>query len=642
MATHFRVEATGLVKAVGGLSQLADEVAAVDVQSPVGRAAGAVGVSGIAAQCIEAGPRLARTVKVVAGALESMSRAAAATNANYLGVDASNASSFRGLTNRLDGSDATRSGRLLGPDSGAIPGVPAGFQPDPAGDWGVAGGSDVWAGAGAGRPTVPMLVSWQPGQLELAGVAVRRCADLLDGQADDLNAIRTGLKAVWSGEAADAAVKHTSGRIGEIEDLAAVVRTVASTLVRSGLALAPPRSSLLAALQAAAAAGCVVNDDGTVIPPVVSGVPTHFTGPVLAAMQRDYDVLVLAGAALAARLAAQIKLALDTAEQVDRQGRESLSRLVLPTISPPPQPLAPGFTSSPMDTSPLVAPGDMGGVNGGAASRRRSTLYNIVGGLGSAAYDMGPGALGDLVKLPPDGLSPSDVSETDDLKRKLQDWYAADRQSDAHRRADIALQIGSIVNPFTKLPKLGKEAAERLGGKADDAAGAGASRTPDDLSTAGLDAPDLLQLGVLGQFFKKGVHDEGNLFSPKERAIADWLAAHGADVRSRPADHTVHKKKNPDSIVRYGPTDPGTVTEFKTLERASSSAVKDRLFKAGKQLSEEGGAAIIDGRQAGLTREIAEQGWLRTLGQAKATGQAVPSQVVILLKDGSDLRLTSP
>ncbi|WP_131785109.1 hypothetical protein [Protofrankia symbiont of Coriaria ruscifolia] len=86
----------------------------------------------------------------------------------------------------------------------------------------------------------------------------------------------------------------------------------------------------------------------------------------------------------------------------------------------------------------------------------------------------------------------------------------------------------------------------------------------------------------------------------KEIDIARVLADEGADVRFRPADHSMQNQQNPDIIVRRDPGDPGLMTELKTLESSSKNAVQRNILKAGKQAGGDGGA-IIDGRQVGLS-----------------------------------------
>jgi hypothetical protein len=72
----------------------------------------------------------------------------------------------------------------------------------------------------------------------------------------------------------------------------------------------------------------------------------------------------------------------------------------------------------------------------------------------------------------------------------------------------------------------------------------------------------------------------------------------------------VDDKKNPDSMVRTSPEDPGTVTEFKTLDNASSNAVRQNILGAAKQVDQYGGGdAILDGRGVKLTDQDARRGY---------------------------------
>lgn len=94
--------------------------------------------------------------------------------------------------------------------------------------------------------------------------------------------------------------------------------------------------------------------------------------------------------------------------------------------------------------------------------------------------------------------------------------------------------------------------------------------------------------------------------------------------------------KNPDLIVRRGPADHGVVTELKNLEAPTTTAVKRSITDAGGQLAPGGGGdVVIDGRAVGLTRDTAEAGWRRTVGQARKHGQPLPRSVTIVLADGT-------
>lgn len=77
-------------------------------------------------------------------------------------------------------------------------------------------------------------------------------------------------------------------------------------------------------------------------------------------------------------------------------------------------------------------------------------------------------------------------------------------------------------------------------------------------------------------------------------------------VHPREGVEGVEGLKSPDSVVRSGPSDPGTVAEFKTLDRA-----------------------------VGLAEEDARRGYARAAGQAKAHGSDLPERVRVILGDGT-------
>jgi hypothetical protein len=118
--------------------------------------------------------------------------------------------------------------------------------------------------------------------------------------------------------------------------------------------------------------------------------------------------------------------------------------------------------------------------------------------------------------------------------------------------------------------------------------------------------------------------------------VADRLAQDGASVHPRERDDTVDDKKNPDSMVRTSPEDPGTVTEFKALESASSNGVRQNILAAAKQVDQYGGGdAILDGREVKLTDEDARRGYSRAVGQARQVNLPMPDRVMIIMGDGS-------
>jgi hypothetical protein len=146
--------------------------------------------------------------------------------------------------------------------------------------------------------------------------------------------------------------------------------------------------------------------------------------------------------------------------------------------------------------------------------------------------------------------------------------------------------------------------------------------------------------GPLGAAFEPGVSDPRGLFDAKERAIAERLAVEGKMVHPRMRIDDVQHLKNPDSMVRAAPDDPGTVTEFKTLESADSGAVRANILRAGKQVDYHGGGDLaIDGREVGLTEEDARRGYARAVGQSKAQGNALPVTVRVIIGDGRIVEL---
>jgi len=146
--------------------------------------------------------------------------------------------------------------------------------------------------------------------------------------------------------------------------------------------------------------------------------------------------------------------------------------------------------------------------------------------------------------------------------------------------------------------------------------------------------------GALGNEFHPGCHDPGDLFNRQERRIADRLVTEGASVHPRRRDDTVERKKNPDAMVRTGPDDAGTVTEFKHLDEPGTATLRRAIVNAGRQVAPYGGGdAVIDARDVELTAVDARRGYARAVGQAKAHGQTMPNRVVIMLADGLILTL---
>jgi hypothetical protein len=148
----------------------------------------------------------------------------------------------------------------------------------------------------------------------------------------------------------------------------------------------------------------------------------------------------------------------------------------------------------------------------------------------------------------------------------------------------------------------------------------------------GIATADPRQPGALGALFRAGVHDPDEQFRSKERAIAELLAADGASVHARAPDHTRRKVKDPDVIVRRSSQDPGTITEFKTLDRNSSTAVKRCVTTAAKQVNDHGGGdVIIDGRDVDLDEDTAREGYRRSLGEARAHKKVLPHRIFVIM-----------
>ena len=203
------------------------------------------------------------------------------------------------------------------------------------------------------RPSVPVLLSWQPDRLGAVGETLLTRAADLQRSAGDLTSIGSGLSAVWSGAAAQAATAHHTRRSAEVDDLATVVHTAGQALLRAAEAIGQARTSLQSALAAASAAGCTVLDDGTVLPPARPPVPGGLTDEDRTAEQAEADATAAAQAAGAARLAAQIRAALTAAGAADATSSAALSALQPPQVSPPPQPVRMGLSGGQWGPAPL-------------------------------------------------------------------------------------------------------------------------------------------------------------------------------------------------------------------------------------------------------------------------------------------------
>jgi hypothetical protein len=130
----------------------------------------------------------------------------------------------------------------------------------------------------------------------------------------------------------------------------------------------------------------------------------------------------------------------------------------------------------------------------------------------------------------------------------------------------------------------------------------------------------------LGPKFTAGVHDPLKSFKPKERFIADRLAAEGWRIDARIADHS-SGDKNPDTMVRKSAGEPGLIVELKTPRSGSSNALKRNINDAGDQARE----IVIDGRDTDVTEADAWRAYRRAVGQH---GKTIADVVHVILGDG--------
>ncbi|RZU22259.1 hypothetical protein EV645_0339 [Kribbella rubisoli] len=144
-----------------------------------------------------------------------------------------------------------------------------------------------------------------------------------------------------------------------------------------------------------------------------------------------------------------------------------------------------------------------------------------------------------------------------------------------------------------------------------------------------LDFDPAMDLRPLGSDFAPGVSDPTARFKPKERRLADFLETQGWRVDARPEDHTVQGKKNPDATLRRSGTAEGVIVEFKTLDRASVSAVKRNINEACDQVGA-AGEVFIDGRKVELDEAMALKGFRKACGQP---GKSVDAPVHVILGD---------
>ncbi|MEV0787745.1 hypothetical protein [Kribbella sp. NPDC050459] len=130
--------------------------------------------------------------------------------------------------------------------------------------------------------------------------------------------------------------------------------------------------------------------------------------------------------------------------------------------------------------------------------------------------------------------------------------------------------------------------------------------------------------------FSPGIVDPENVFTPKERAIAERLAEEGWRVDARPADHTRDKVRNPDSMVRKARGAAGVVVEFKTPISGKPNAIKRNIHEASNQAGE-GNEILIDGRGIDLSEDVASRAFRRACGQP---GGQVADVVHVIVGDG--------
>ncbi|TDO55135.1 hypothetical protein EV651_11599 [Kribbella sp. VKM Ac-2571] len=153
---------------------------------------------------------------------------------------------------------------------------------------------------------------------------------------------------------------------------------------------------------------------------------------------------------------------------------------------------------------------------------------------------------------------------------------------------------------------------------------------PDLPAADDLEFDPAVDLRPLGGDFAPGVHDPMSRFEPKEREIADFLEGEGWRIDARPEDHTVHGQKNPDATLRRSGSTGGVIVEFKTLNRASLSAVKRNINEACDQVGA-AGEVFIDGRKVDLDEATALRGFRKAVGQP---GKSVDAVIHVILGDG--------
>ncbi len=301
-------------------------------------------------------------------------------------------------------------------------------------------------------PTVSRLLGWQPDRVEAAGQRLLNRAEDLQRSAGELTAIGSGLSQVWSGAAAQAATAHHTRRSGEVDDLATVVYGAGQTLIRAAGAIGRARASLQSSLSAASASGCTVLDDGSVLPPARPAVPVGLAPQDRVLWQKEADLTASSQAAAAARLAQQIRAALDDAGAADDTTASALDAVRAPKISAPPQPVRMGLTGGQWGP---VAPPSCPTVQAAPAAQRAeaeeageddSFLFTAVGGIGAGLWKVGPGVIGDVADVIPLGATQALADVSDQAYDDLSQWYGADTSSGVYRTADLGTQgVGFVL-----------------------------------------------------------------------------------------------------------------------------------------------------------------------------------------------------
>jgi hypothetical protein len=175
-------------------------------------------------------------------------------------------------------------------------------------------------------------------------------------------------------------------------------------------------------------------------------------------------------------------------------------------------------------------------------------------------------------------------------------------------------------------------------GRSTASGGGPAGRPPDAGDPPQVGRPGNVR-GPLGRHYRPGVHDPEERFTPKERAVADWLVTQNPSLCVHPRHRDAKAPEtSPDAMVRTGPEDAGTVAEFKTLEKLNTGAFKQNARTSVNQVLPHGnGHVVIDGRPVGLTHELAQRGYARFLGERRKHGGRMPRRLTAILSDGTGI-----